>query len=218
MNKGIATVYQELSLVPYLSVAENIFLGRLPKKGRVVDWKETERKAKELLDQMGLDIDPKEKVFRLSMWQQQVVEITKAMSFHPKVLMLDEPTSALAANETQKLFEAIRRLRDQDVIVIYISHRLQELWEIADDVVVLRDGKLIGVEDIKKLEHKDIVTMMFGDVEIKERPKDLKVQDGTVMEVKHLTRKGKFEDVSFQLKKVKCLALQVCLVREEQSC
>ena len=84
MNKGIATVYQELSLVPYLSVAENIFLGRLPKKGRVVDWKETERKAKELLDQMGLDIDPKEKVFRLSMWQQQVVEITKAMSFHPR--------------------------------------------------------------------------------------------------------------------------------------
>ena len=207
MNKGIATVYQELSLVPYLSVAENIFLGRLPKKGRVVDWKETERKAKELLDQMGLDIDPKEKVFRLSMWQQQVVEITKAMSFHPKVLMLDEPTSALAANETQKLFEAIRRLRDQDVIVIYISHRLQELWEIADDVVVLRDGKLIGVEDIKKLEHKEIVTMMFGDVEIKERPKDLKVQDGTVMEVKHLTRKGKFEDVSFQLKKGEVLGI-----------
>ena len=207
MNKGIATVYQELSLVPYLSVAENIFLGRLPKKGRVVDWKETERKAKELLDQMGLDIDPKEKVFRLSMWQQQVVEITKAMSFHPKVLMLDEPTSALAANETQKLFEAIRRLRDQDVIVIYISHRLQELWEIADDVVVLRDGKLIGVEDIKKLEHKDIVTMMFGDVEINSRPADLTVEEEVVLEVKHLSCKHKFSDVSFQLKKGEILGI-----------
>ncbi len=111
LNKGIATVYQELSLVPHLSVAENIFLGRLPKKGRLVDWKRTYQMAGELLHAMGVDIDPHEKVFRLSMWQCQVVEITKAMSFKPKVLMLDEPTSALAANETQKLFEAIRMLK-----------------------------------------------------------------------------------------------------------
>ena len=123
LNKGIATVYQELSLVPHLSVAENIFLGRLPKKGRLVDWKRTYQMAGELLHAMGVDIDPHEKVFRLSMWQCQVVEITKAMSFKPKVLMLDEPTSALAANETQKLFEAIRMLKKQDVIIIYISHR-----------------------------------------------------------------------------------------------
>ena len=207
LNKGIATVYQELSLVPHLSVAENIFLGRLPKKGRLVDWKRTYQMAGELLHAMGVDIDPHEKVFRLSMWQCQVVEITKAMSFKPKVLMLDEPTSALAANETQKLFEAIRMLKKQDVIIIYISHRLQELWEIADSVTVLRDGKYIGTEPISSLQHKDIITMMFGDVEIKERPGDLKVQDGIIMDVKHLTRKGKFQDVSFQLRKGEVLGI-----------
>ena len=207
LNKGIATVYQELSLVPHLSVAENIFLGRLPKKGRLVDWKRTYQMAGELLHAMGVAIDPHEKVFRLSMGQCQVVEITKAMSFKPKVLMLDEPTSALAANETQKLFEAIRMLKKQDVIIIYISHRLQELWEIADSVTVLRDGKYIGTEPISSLQHKDIITMMFGDVEIKERPGDLKVQDGIIMDVKHLTRKGKFQDVSFQLRKGEVLGI-----------
>ena len=161
MKKGIATVYQELSLVPYLSVAENIFLGRLPKKGKVIDWNKTYEMADELLKKMGVDIDSKEKVFKLSMWQCQVVEITKAMSFNPKVLMLDEPTSALAAHEIEKLFEAIRMLKKQDVIIIYISHRLQELWEIADSVTVLRDGKYIGKQDISKMQHKDIINMMF---------------------------------------------------------
>ena len=193
--------------MPYLTVAENIYLGRLPKKGRVVDWKKTYEMAGDLLKKMNVDIDPHEKVFRLSMWQCQVVEITKAMSFSPKVLMLDEPTSALAQNETQSLFEVIRTLRDQGVVVIYISHRLQELWEIADTVTVLRDGKLIGKKDIKELDHKGIISMMFGDVELKTRPKDLKVSDEVVMKVDHLTRSGKFEDVSFELKKGEVLGI-----------
>lgn len=205
--QGIATVYQELSLVPYLSVAENIYLGRLPKKGNVIDWKKTYQMAGDLLKKMNVDIDPHEKVFRLSMWQCQVVEITKAMSFSPKVLMLDEPTSALAHNETQSLFEVIRTLRDQGVIIIYISHRLQELWEIADTVTVLRDGVLIGKKDIKELDHKSIINMMFGDVEVKTRPKDLLVGDEVVMKVDHLTRAGKFEDVSFEVKKGEVLGI-----------
>lgn len=117
-EQGIATVYQELSLVPYLTVAENIYLGRLPKKGRIVDWKKTYQQASDLIKKMNVDIDPREKVFKLSMWQCQVVEIIKAMSFKPKVLMLDEPTSALAQNETQSLFEVVRTLRDQGVIML----------------------------------------------------------------------------------------------------
>ena len=148
--QGIATVYQELSLVPYLSVAENIYLGRMPKEGNLIDWKKTYQMAGDLLKKMNVDIDPHEKVFRLSMWQCQVVEITKAMSFSPKVLMLDEPTSALAHNETESLFEVVRTLRDQGVVIIYISHRLQEIWEIADTVTVLRDGKLIGKKDVSE--------------------------------------------------------------------
>ena len=205
--QGIATVYQELSLVPYLSVAENIYLGRMPKKGNLIDWKKTYQMAGDLLKKMNVDIDPHEKVFRLSMWQCQVVEITKAMSFSPKVLMLDEPTSALAHNETESLFNVIRTLRDQGVIIIYISHRLQEIWEIADTVTVLRDGKFIGKKDVSELDHKGVIKMMFGDVEVKTRPADLKVQDEVVMKVDHLTRKGKFEDVSFELKKGEVLGI-----------
>jgi len=121
--------------------------------------------------------------------------------------MLDEPTSALANNETQRLFEVIRQLKKKDVIIIYISHRLQELWEIADNVTVFRDGKYIGKGDIAQLSHKDIIRMMFGDVEISTRPKDLVAQDEVVMRVEGLTRKGKFEDVSFDLKKGEVLGI-----------
>jgi ABC-type sugar transport system ATPase subunit len=206
-EKGIATVYQELSLVPYLSVAENIFLGRLPKKGKIIDWDKTYRLADELLKGMKVDIDPHTEVYKLSMWQCQVIEITKAMSFNPKVLMLDEPTSALAAHETERLFEVIRELKKQDVIIIYISHRLQELWEIADTVTVLRDGKFIGTEILEKLSHKDIIHMMFGDVKPNIRPKDLPVSEENIMKVEHLGRAGKFEDISFELKKGEVLGI-----------
>lgn len=206
-EKGIATVYQELSLVPYLSVAENIFLGRLPKKGKIIDWDKTYRMADELLKGMKVDIDAHTEVYKLSMWQCQVIEITKAMSFNPKVLMLDEPTSALAASETERLFEVIRELKKQDVIIIYISHRLQELWEIADTVTVLRDGKFIGTEVLEKLSHKDIIHMMFGNVKPNVRPKDIPVSNENIMKIEHLSRTGKFEDVSFELKKGEVLGI-----------
>ncbi len=207
LEKGIATVYQELSLVPYLSVAENIYLGRLPKRGRVVDKKRMVEMASGLLESMGVDIDPREKVFRLSMWQCQIVEIVKAMSTEPKVLMLDEPTSALANNETQRLFQVIKRLRSQGVLIIYISHRLQELWEIADDITVLRDGRLVGSVATGDIDHKGLVGMMFGDVEIRTRPENLVVGEETVLSVEKLTRAGKFEDVSFELKKGEILGI-----------
>ncbi len=206
-EKGISTVYQELSLIPYLSVAENIFLGRLPKKGKIIDWEKTYRLADELLKKMKVDIDSHTEVYKLSMWQCQVVEITKAMSFNPKVLMLDEPTSALASHETERLFEVIRELKKQDVIIIYISHRLQELWEIADTVTVLRDGKFIGTEKLIDLSHKNIIHMMFGDVTPSVRPDDLPVHDEPVLTVEHLTRSGKYEDVSFELRKGEVLGI-----------
>lgn len=207
LHTGIATVYQELSLIPYLSVAENIFLGRLPKKGKVIDWKTANNKARELLRSMNVDIDPTEKVYKLSMWQCQVVEITKAMSYEPKVLMLDEPTSALAQHEVQSLFEVIRNLKKQNVIIIYISHRLQELWEIADTVTVLRDGKLIGSVEMKDIDHKGIVRMMFGEVEIRKRPDDLVIGDKVVMAIDNLTKKDKYQNISFELKEGEILGI-----------
>lgn len=205
--KGIATVYQELSLIPGLSVAENIFLGRLPMKGKIVDWKKTYSMAEELLQELNIDISADEMVYNLSVGQCQMIEIAKAMSFKPKVLQLDEPTSALAKNEIQSLFKIIRDLKKKDVIIIYVSHRLHELWEIADTCTVLRDGYLIGTVLMKEASHKQIITMMFGDVEIRRRPEDLKVSDEIVLEVRSLCRKSKFEDVSFQLRKGEILGI-----------
>jgi ABC-type sugar transport system ATPase subunit len=206
-SKGIVSVYQEMSLVPGLSVAENIFLGRLPKKNRIIDWRKTYEMAGQLLGQMQADIDPRTPVSRLSMWQAQVVEITKALSFNPKVIMLDEPSSALAQNEVQNLFNAVRALRDQGVIVIYITHKLQELPQIADTVSVLRDGKLVGTVQMNEASHKDIIGMMFGQVKIQNRPTDIKVQDEFIMEVKNFTRHGWFKDVNFKLRRGEVLGI-----------
>jgi ABC-type sugar transport system ATPase subunit len=206
-DQGIVTVYQEMSLVPGLSVAENIFLGRLPKKNNAIDWRKTYQLAGNLLQQMKVDINPREQVSRLSMWQSQVVEITKALSFNPKVIVLDEPTSALAQSEVQNLFEAARALRDQGVIVIYITHKLQELPQIADTVTVLRDGKLVGTVQMSEVGTRDIISMMFGEVKIQSRPKDIQVRDEVIMEVKDLSRAGWYQNVNFILKRGEVLGI-----------
>lgn len=205
--KGFATVYQEMSLVPSLSVTENIFLGKMPMNNHFIDWKKAHAMAKELLDSMGVDIDPKETVSRLPMWQCQVIEITKAMSMHPKVLMLDEPTSSLAASEVQNLFKVIRKLKKLDIIIIYISHKLHEIPEITDTVTVLRDGKYIGTAETKNVSNKDIIDMMFGKVEIRKRPEYVKPSQDIIMKVKGLSRKNKFENINFELYKGEVLGI-----------
>lgn len=204
---GFATVYQEMSLVPSLTVAENIFLGRMPKKGALIDWKKANDDAAKLLEKMGVNINPHEIVSRLAMWQCQVVEITKAMSYNPKVLMLDEPTSSLATNEVECLFNVIRELKKQDIIIIYISHKLHEVPQITDTITVLRDGKLIGKVNTADVTNADIVGMMFGETQIRRRPEDIQPQEGIAMEVKNLCRKDKFQDISFQLRKGEVLGI-----------
>jgi ribose transport system ATP-binding protein len=206
-SHGIATVYQEMSLIPGLSVAENILIGRYETKGPFVDWKKTYAKAQALLDEMGIDLPVKELVVNLSMWQCQVVEIAKAMSCRPKVILLDEPTSALAQHEIRILFNLIRELKKKDVIVIYITHRLQELWEIADTSTVLRDGLCTGHVEMAHAKHKDILDLMFGDVEVRKRPADLVVSDETIMEVRSFSRAPWFDDISFSLKKGEVLGI-----------
>ena len=206
-DKGIVTVYQEMSLVPGLSVAENIFLGRLPKKNNAIDWSTTNQRAEALLQHMNVEIDPRQIVSRLSMWQAQVVEITKALSFDPKVILLDEPTSALAQNEVQNLFQAIRALKERGVVIIYITHKLQELPQIADTVTVLRDGRLVGSVQMSEVEHKDIISMMFGAVKIQSRPRDIPVQEDVVLEVKNLSRASWYQEVNFSLKRGEVLGI-----------
>lgn len=206
-KKGIAVVYQEMSLIPWLTVAENIFLGRMPKKGGRIDWKKAYEDAASLLELMHVKIDPKEYVARIPLWQCQVVEITKAMSCNPRVLMLDEPTSALAAHEVDCLFEVINELKKQDLIILYISHKMHEIPRISDTVTVLRDGKLIDKVNTKDTDQRGIIRMMFGDTKIENRPDDVIPGTETIMKVDHLTRKGKFTDVSFELKKGEVLGI-----------
>ena len=201
---GIVTVHQELSLVPVLSVGENIYLGRLPQRrvlGRnLVDWPRVHADATRLLHDMGLDIDSKAPVGSLSVGQQQVVEIVKAMSFSPPILLLDEPTSALASREVDLLFGLVRRLRSSGVTMIYITHRMNELFEIADTCTVLRDGKAIGTTEMAATTPEGIVEMMFGDVARAVRPPRRAAASGApVLEVRGLTRAGTFADVSFDL-------------------
>ncbi|MCI8599108.1 MAG: sugar ABC transporter ATP-binding protein [Lachnospiraceae bacterium] len=207
-SQGIATVYQELSLIPGLTVAENIRMGRFKMKGKLIDWKQTYAEAQEILSSMGITVNPRAQVSSLSMWQCQMVEIAKAMSSEPKVLLLDEPTSSLAQHETQILFELIQELKKRDVIIVYISHRLQELWEICDTCHVLRDGNYIGaIPDMKAAAHEELLHMMFGDTKVKKKPNDLMASDEVVLKVEKLTRKDTFQDVSFELKKGEVLGI-----------
>lgn len=207
LQKGIATVYQELSLVPGLSVAENIYMGRLPMKGRIVDWKKTYNNATKLLEDLEINISAHEMVYNLSLWQCQMIEIAKAMSYNPKVIQLDEPTSSLAQHEIRSLFKMIENLKSKGVIIIYVSHKLHELWQIADTCTVIRDGILIGTADMKNTTHKQIIHMMFGDVDIKTRPTDLNVSENIILSVKNLTLKNKFEDVTFDLRQGEILGI-----------
>ena len=201
---GIVTVHQELSLVPALSVGENIYLGRLPQRravGRdVVDWARVHRDAGALLHDMGLDIDPRTPVGRLSVGRQQVVEIVKAMSFDPSILLLDEPTSALAAREVDLLFGLLRRLRARGVTMVYITHRMNELFEIADTCVVLRDGSAVGDIEMADATPDGIVELMFGDVARATRPARRRGHGGEpVLRVAGLSRRDVFENISFDL-------------------
>lgn len=197
---GVVMVYQETSLVPTLSVMENIFLGRMPKKpSGIIDWKAAREQSRALLDEMGLSVKPTTIVHHIPMWQRQVVEICKALSHDPKVLILDEPTSALAKNEVARLFGAIRKIKQNDVVVIYISHKLSEIKEIADTVTVLRDGLIIGQENNEDISNADMVRMMFGEVKSNKRPAGNVPHKEVALEVQGLTRANWYEDVNFTL-------------------
>ena len=146
---GISVIYQEFNQVPSMSAAENVFLGERAGKGKLVNTAERERMAKKLFERLNVDIDPSEKVRNLSPAQQQVIEIAKATKKNVKLLIMDEPTAPLTIHEVDKLFNIINHLKKQGVAIIYISHRLEEIFAIADVVSVLRDGKLIITKPVK---------------------------------------------------------------------
>ena len=206
LDHGIAMIYQELSLVPDLTIAENIFLGREPRRfGKLIDYGEMNSRATEWLQLLELDASPKTPVGRLRVGQQQLVEIARALAGEVRMLIMDEPTSAITEHETEVLFQRIADLKRQAVAIVYITHRLEELEHIADEVAVMRDGSMIGCEKLNKLTHDDIVRMMAGrDVKTSVRSPSIVNQEVLRAEnitLKHPSRPGDFlvDQVSFHV-------------------
>ncbi|MCP4259823.1 MAG: sugar ABC transporter ATP-binding protein [Planctomycetes bacterium] len=162
-NNGIAIIHQELNLIPYLSVAENVFLGReFINRFGLIDYKKMYGETKKLLERLDLYVNPRIQVSSLRIGQQQIVEIAHALSLNAHIVIMDEPTSAISEHEIKVLFEVIRSLKAQGVAIVYITHKLDELFQIADSVTVLRDGKLVSSSLIEDVTHDDIVRMMVG--------------------------------------------------------
>ena len=162
-NSGIAIIHQELNMIPYLSVAENVFLGReFINRFGLINYKRLYSETRKLLERLGLDVNPRIQVSSLKIGQQQIVEIAHALSLDARIVIMDEPTSAISDHEIKVLFDLIRSLKSQGVAIVYITHKLDELFQIADSVTVLRDGKLIGSSSIEDVTHDDIVRMMVG--------------------------------------------------------
>jgi rhamnose transport system ATP-binding protein len=200
-ERGVAAIYQEPSLFPDLDIAENIFVGRQPlhASGRVA-WRQMYREADELLDSLGVHLDPKTKARNLSVAQQQMVEIARALSVNAKILIMDEPTSSLTLAEVDDLFRIVRQLREAGTAIVFISHRLEELFQLADRVTVLRDGAYVDTKPVSEVNTDQLIQMMVGRTLDNMFPKQDVEAGEVVLQVEGLTREGVFENISFELR------------------
>lgn len=204
---GISTIYQELSLVDDLSVAENIFLGSYLKKANgFINWKKLNNKAKELLDVLDVKISPNKIVRNLSMGNKQMVEIAKSLAMDTKILIMDEPSTALSMEETEKLFKVIRGLQLKGITMIYISHKLDELYEIGDRITVLRNGRWVMTDDVKNISHEELIKHITGRSIVKKESKERVEKKETYLKVNNFTNE-KLKNVSFELGKGEILGL-----------
>ena len=202
LSLGIRIIYQEFNLARSLTVAENIFIGHMPRtKNGFVDWKETYRRAEELLADMGILVDVHEKVSDISVAEQQLVEIAKALSQEAHVLIMDEPTAALSDQETDKLFNIVRGLRDKGISVVFITHRLSEQFALSDRITVLRDGEAVGTLDIEDATNDILVKMMVGRELADLYPRNRTEPGDIIFEAKDLQVDNRIKDISFNIRK-----------------
>jgi len=194
---GIVTIYQELNLIPQLTVTENIFLGDELTRGPLVDWGAMNRRARELLMRLHLAIDPRTKVSTLGVAQQQMVEVAKALHERSDLIIMDEPTSALSIAEVQDLFAIIRQLKAEGVAIIYISHHLDEVFEIGDRVTVMRDGKHISTTETRELNVNRLISLMVGRDLSEQFPKERVPRGRELLRVENLTRGKALQGISF---------------------
>ena len=204
---GIAAIYQHVTAYPHLSVAENIFMGHHKKKFGLVQWRQMYAEANKLLGELNADFDSRTLMGNLSVAQQQMVEIAKALSMNARILIMDEPTAALTKRESEELYRITRKLRDEGVSIIFISHRFEDMYALATRVTGFRDAKYIGTYDVDGITNADLITAMVGR-EIKELFPKPQVELGEeVLRVENLSRTGFFKDVSFHVRKGEILGL-----------
>ena len=212
MSKGISMIHQELNTVLDMEVAENVFVGReLLKKGfeklKIVDIARMREETGKYFREMNIDIDPRAKMRTLSVAEMQLVEIVKAISLNSKIIVMDEPTSAITEKEAAVLFTQIERLKKQGVAIIYISHKMDEIFRISDTITVLRDGQWIGTKPAKELDNDMLIKMMVGRELTDIYPKDPVEIGDVILEVKNLSRGKKVQDASFSLRKGEVLGI-----------
>lgn len=212
MSKGISMIHQELNTVLDMEVAENVFVGReLLKKGmeklKIVDIARMREETGRYFREMNIDIDPRAKMRTLSVAEMQLVEIVKAISLNSKIIVMDEPTSAITEKEAAVLFTQIERLKKQGVAIIYISHKMDEIFRISDTITVLRDGQWIGTKPAKELDNDMLIKMMVGRELTDIYPKDPVEIGDVILEVKNLSRGKKVRDASFSLRKGEVLGI-----------
>ncbi|MFT3985994.1 MAG: sugar ABC transporter ATP-binding protein [Lachnospiraceae bacterium] len=204
---GIGVIYQEFNLVPELSIAENIFLGRRLTGGFTVNRRLMNKKAEEIMKSFGLDIDVKQPVKTLTVAYQQLVEIAKTISNDVKVLIMDEPSAPLTNREIEAMFSIIRQLKEKGIAIIYISHRMEEIFEISDRITVMRDGEYVGTKPTKDTTKQELIKMMVGRT-LNEQFPQLERKTGEVMlEVKHLSTAGLLKDINFRVRSGEILGL-----------
>ena len=206
---GIAMIAQEFNDAPTLSVAENIALGRLPQKRGLVQWREMNQLAQEVLESLEAEIDPKADISSLAVGERQIVEIARALSSEARVLILDEPTAALSQHEADVLFERVRRLRDQGKAIIYITHRLDEVFELSDRVQVLRDGEVALVSNTHAVDRGQLVAAMVGRYDIVTgRPEDVAgIRGDVALRWRGASSPGRFTDVNIEVRRGEVVAL-----------
>lgn len=203
----IVMIHQELNYIPEMTIAENIFVGREPSRFGILDRKRLYANAQDLLRRLKLTFDPRQKMSTLSVGEIQMVEIAKAISFDSRIIIMDEPTSAISEREVEHLFEFMRFLKAQGVAIVYISHKLDEILRVADRITVLRDGAYLGTYPAAEMDRPRIIELMVGR-EVKDIFPKERVQIGaTVLSVRNLSKKGQFSDVSFDLKEGEILGI-----------
>ena len=207
IEQGIAVIYQEPSLFLDLSLAENVFIGRQPKKGKIIDWKYAQSEASRLFKELGVELDPKRQARGLSIADQQVVEIAKALSMNANIILMDEPTAALSASEVERLMTVMKSLKAANKAVIFVSHRLDEVFAISDYITVMRDGATVSEADVKDTNLQKVIKDMVGRELTEMFPKTENKIGSVVLEVNDLTNPAFFRNISFNVKKGEIVAL-----------